>query len=133
MAKGGEIASSVELSVRGYLSLQRVDFPTKHFSHKPKTARGRTATTGSFIERMPYFIPDMSALTCAELLPPHSDFQVTLKLDPSDARADGTAVSALPLLPFFVEMDLCTALPKSRIPPEVEESVAESVPPLTPV
>src|ERR1700683_2966725 len=65
--------------------------------------------------------------------PPHSDFQSTLKLAPSDASADGTAVSSLPRLPFLVEIDLCTAEPKSMIGPEVEASTAESVPPLTPV
>ena len=45
-----------------YSKLQRVAFPTKSFSHRPNTTRGRTAKTGSFIERMSCFIPDMSNL-----------------------------------------------------------------------
>jgi hypothetical protein len=49
------------------------------------------------------------------MLPLHSDFQATLKLAPSEARSEGTAVSWLPLVPFLVEMDFCTALPKSWI------------------
>jgi hypothetical protein len=61
----------------------------------------------------------------------HSDFHVTVKLAPSEARADGTAVRLLPLRPFLVEMDSCTASPKSVIVPEIAESVAASVPPLT--
>lgn len=70
---------------------------------------------------------------CTFMQASYSDFQVTVKLAPSDARTDGTAVSLLPLVPFLVEIDSCTALPKSVIGPEIDESVAESVPPLTPV
>jgi hypothetical protein len=65
--------------------------------------------------------------------PDHSDFHVTLKLPPSDARAEGAAVTLLPFSPVLVEMDSCTALRKSVIGPETEPSVAVSVPPLTPV
>ena len=65
--------------------------------------------------------------------PDHSDFHVTLKLPPSDARVEGAAVTLLPFSPVLVEMDSCTALPKSVIGPETDRSVAVSVPPLTPV
>jgi hypothetical protein len=56
-----------------------------------------------------------------------------LKLAPSDANADGTAVSLLLLDPFLVEIDSCTALPKLVIGPEIEESVASSTPVFMPV
>jgi len=57
----------------------------------------------------------------------HSAFQVTVKLAPSEARADGRAVTLPLLLPLVVVMDSCTSLPKSLITPEAEESVASSL------
>src|ERR1700689_3697664 len=42
--------------------LQRVYFSMNSFSHKPNTTLGRTAKTGSFMERMSGFIFDMSSL-----------------------------------------------------------------------
>jgi hypothetical protein len=55
----------------------------------------------------------------------HSDFHVTVKLAPSDARADGTAVSALPLWPFLVEMDSWRLeAAAARIPVKVQAHVA---------
>ena len=46
----------------GHANFQRVDLLWKYFSHRPKTTCGRTANTGSFIDRMSSFIDDMSNL-----------------------------------------------------------------------
>jgi hypothetical protein len=51
----------------------------------------------------------------------YSDFQATVKLVPSDVRADGTASSAPPLLTIMIS---CTSLPNALIGPDVEVSVA---------
>src|ERR1700735_466527 len=45
-----------------HANFQRVDLLWKCFSQKPKTTRGRTANTGSFMERMSAFIDDISNL-----------------------------------------------------------------------
>src|SRR5215831_5641374 len=44
----------------GYSNRQRVDFVWKYFSHNANTTLGRTAKTGSFIERMSSFIFERS-------------------------------------------------------------------------
>ncbi len=46
----------------GHSNFQRVDLVWKYFSHMAKTTLGRTANTGSFMERMSSFIVDMSKL-----------------------------------------------------------------------
>jgi hypothetical protein len=51
----------------------------------------------------------------------YSDFHATVKLVPSDVRADGTASSAPPLLTMMIS---CTSLPNALIGPDFEVSVA---------
>src|ERR1700678_2603079 len=53
------IQRDCERATLHYLNFQRVDFSAKCSSQKPNTTRGRTANTGSFIERMSSFIPFM--------------------------------------------------------------------------
>ena len=52
----------------------------------------------------------------------YSESQLTVKLDPSVLRADGTA-SFAPVVPLTI-MASCTPVPKSLIGPVMEESVA---------
>src|SRR6266513_2532035 len=68
----------------GYSNSQRVDLVLKNFSHMAETILGRTANTGSFIERMSSFMDDMSKLYLGEY------FARNLR------RASTSAISAMP-------------------------------------
>jgi len=59
ISSGGE---SFEASPVSYSNFHLVDLLWKCFSHIANTTSGRTANTGSFIERMSSFIVDMSNL-----------------------------------------------------------------------
>ena len=65
-------------------NFQRVDLLWKYFSHKAKTTLGRTAKTGSFMDRMSSFIEDMSKL------------YLRLYLARNLRRAATSAISAMP-------------------------------------
>ena len=50
------------VSASHYSNFQRVDRSINSFSHSPNTTRGRTAKTGSFMDKISSFIVDMSHL-----------------------------------------------------------------------
>src|SRR5450631_2271109 len=68
----------------GHSNFQRVDLVWKNFSHIAKTTLGRTANTGSFMDRMSSFIEDMSKL------------YLGLYLAMNLRRAATSAISAMP-------------------------------------
>ena len=70
----------------------------------------------AFWKRKPSRRPDETFQTTG-----YSDFQATVKLVPSDVRADGTASSVPPLLTIMIS---CTSLPNALIGPDFEVSVA---------